>query len=329
MAARNVTFANFICKFGEKDLLDYAIEIVLPAFLDGTLRRRYGHTFYFLNDCQILTFDALDEPVVAISGRFIKDTYLKRTQIYQDGVGLVHDEDAIESAPSVFFVLVLNNHKLIYLPEASYPPDISSFQATILRFLREKHDSFIDAQYEELRRSEQRITKTRLREVHPAPTLQIVPLATEASIEDFVGRYDTLEMIEFRLLTPNQEIPGHEIWRGLAGLKQSIDSESTTVAHRNRGGLDKQSAVSQIHDAAAAGNQRVTMRGHDPEGNVLQGNNESFKVRIPITDLPDESAERSRMLWERFGELVARGYLKIDEAAEDTTKKMKNLVETL
>ena len=50
MRQHNAAFANFICRFGsEKVLLDYAEQIVLPAFTDDTMIRSFGkgRTYYF------------------------------------------------------------------------------------------------------------------------------------------------------------------------------------------------------------------------------------------------------------------------------------------
>jgi len=50
--------ANLICRFGEKKvLLDMLNEIVLPAFLDSMLRRRYEDTSYLFYDVKLVLLD--------------------------------------------------------------------------------------------------------------------------------------------------------------------------------------------------------------------------------------------------------------------------------
>jgi hypothetical protein len=44
MRQNQTVFANFLCKFGEKDMDDYLEEVVLPAFTDDALVRTYGDT---------------------------------------------------------------------------------------------------------------------------------------------------------------------------------------------------------------------------------------------------------------------------------------------
>jgi hypothetical protein len=119
---------------------------------------------------------------------------------------------------------------------------------------------------------------------------------------------------------------------GIQGLRASIESDRTTLSHRSprsRGGLDKPAAVTQIHDAAGAGNQIVKMKGHDAGGSVLRGNNESFKVQIPVADLPERPLDRALVLYEQFEELVAEGYLRLDRIADDVRAKVARIKEML
>jgi hypothetical protein len=81
--------------------------------------------------------------------------------------------------------------------------------------LHEKHKQFVEHEYDQLRQLNEKVTKKLLNEIHPRPVLNIVALATEASIEGFVRRYETL--LEFQLLRPNQELQGRALWQGFRG----------------------------------------------------------------------------------------------------------------
>jgi hypothetical protein len=112
-----VSFANFVCTFGpHKSLLDYDEEIVRPAFLDQTLVRQYGEaTEYFFYETKLIRLqsEVKSESEFGIAGHFIKDTILRRTQVFRPEGGLIHDEAEMQSAPSAFFLLLLSNHKLV------------------------------------------------------------------------------------------------------------------------------------------------------------------------------------------------------------------------
>ena len=122
----SVSFANVICRFGDKfHLLDLASEVVLPALIDSTLKREYSDTTYFFLKTVLAQIDGAtpqETPLLVVYGRLVKDTVLVSEQIYTPEHGLVTAVESIPSAPSSFFVFVLNDHKLIYLPEVAHAP---------------------------------------------------------------------------------------------------------------------------------------------------------------------------------------------------------------
>jgi hypothetical protein len=149
-SGHTVSFANFICKFGDdKNLLDVAESIVLPAFLDveNLQPRSYQDTKYFLFQTQLLNLGDEKNPMLAIAGRFVKDTTLRREQIFSPTLGLIKKTGKLDSSPSAIFVLLLNNHKLIYYPETAFAPTLSSFRSTAYSYIRQSQKIFVDAEY--------------------------------------------------------------------------------------------------------------------------------------------------------------------------------------
>lgn len=188
------SFANFVCRFGdEKVLLDYAEDIVIPAFVDNTLIRSFGRTHFFFYQAKLVILDDdTKRPVIGIAGRFIKNTQLTREQIFDPKKGLIHDEASMPSAPSAHFVLILNNHRLIYFPETAHAPDLNAFRATVLSFIRQKHQAFIDQMYQGHAAVHEKVAKTLLIADNPPPTLEVIPIAGYEAIESFVRRYGVL-----------------------------------------------------------------------------------------------------------------------------------------
>lgn len=148
VAKGTLEIANFTCKFGEhKNLMDYAEEIVIPAFLDINLKRAgIGHqpSYFFLDTKLVNVTDDDGKSVIAIAGRFIKDTLLVREQYFDTNKGLVSDEDEMRSSPSAIFVLTLDDHKLLYFGEKQHAPPIAQFGITARIFIRKKHKEYID-----------------------------------------------------------------------------------------------------------------------------------------------------------------------------------------
>lgn len=322
------SFANFICHFGEeKVLLDYALEIVLPAFMDDTLIRDYGRTHFFFYETELLTFEnGSDEPTVVVAGQFIKNTELRREQIFDPDKGIIKDDAAISSAPSAFFVLILNNHRLIYFPETAHAPDLTAFRATCERFLKDKHKAFIDTTYEDLKAKNEKVTKTLLREINPPPRLDVIPISGDEEIEKFVKRYAVLKKIEFRLADPNHEMDGGEIFDEIRDYLGPMNPTDTKLITSRSDGLDIEQALPRIKTAAETANQDVRLSGVDTNGNKLVGDNHSFKVGAPIENIPPTRRGLTERLLSVFGTLRDSGVIKTGTPTQSVRDKILKVV---
>lgn len=331
----SMEMGNLICRFGrEKVLLDMADEIVLPCFFDEKLVRSYSKTKYFFHEVSpILLNDGVSESVVGIAGRFIKDTTLEREQIFEKGKGLVRDVGSMRSSPSAMFLLILNNHRLIYVKETRDAPSKESFRSTLLSFLRDKHKVYIDAEYERLNavREEDpnagRVTKKDLNEKTPRPTLELIPLTSEDNIEEFVRKYSILKTIEISLSDRNDENDSDPFFEAMQKKKDAIGSTKTLVKHSNSKGLDKDKAISEIAEATEQGNQNVKLSGIDNEGDILRGNNENFQLRKPLEDLSSIPADAASDLYESFVGLVESGLVKIPETSQKTKAIVRSIAQ--
>ena len=255
MRQHNATFANFICRFGEeKVLLDYAKRIVIPAFTKDTYVRSYGkktHYHFYETELMNLAGDD-DDPIMVLAGRFVKQTELTRTQIFDDEKGLVQDEASLLSAPSAFFVLILNNHRLIYFPETPHAPDLNAFRVTAQQFLRQRHKEFIDRRYEKTRGDDDAPTKKSLYEAHPRPSVEVVPLTGKADIATFMRRFEKLKRINFRVVRPNDDIDAGEILGQVRELSDALGSTSTKVTASSGDGLDIDAAIEAVTEATGS-----------------------------------------------------------------------------
>jgi hypothetical protein len=298
-----ISFANVLCHFGERlVMLDLAREVIIPAITDGTLRRRYGQTQYFFHGTHLYGVSANGEngenvPVLAVYGRLVKDTVLTRTQVYAPDQGaLVQNTESIASAPSAFFVIILNNHKLIYLPETPYAPPVQAFGSTLQYFARLKHKDYIDALYNQLRTTEAPRSKQSLYIEIPPPRVEVMPLASRGSIAEFLSAFEKLKHLEFRIIDTNQELQMRETYQQLRAMKHAVRSQNTRLIHDSAEGLDKIEAIDQINAAAATGNQEVKLSGETPDGTKLSGDNHKLKLQIPSDDLPENPAQRAERM---------------------------------
>ncbi|KZY44804.1 hypothetical protein A3731_10390 [Roseovarius sp. HI0049] len=331
MRQHNATFANFICRFGDdKVLLHYAKRIVIPAFTKDTYVRSYGkktHYHFFETELMNLAKDG-ENPIMVLAGRFVKQTELTRTQIFDDAKGLVQDRASLLSAPSAFFVLILNNHRLIYFPETPHAPDLNAFRVTAQHFLRQRHKEFIDERYEKKRGDVEAPTKKSLYEAHPRPSVEVIPLTGKADIATFIRRFEKLKKINFRVVRPNDDIDAGEILGQVRDLSDALGSTSTKVTASSGDGLDIEATIEAVTEATGSGNQDVSVSGIDTNGNALSGNNEQFRLSTEIEDVPLKKASLVKRLVDRFTQLRSDGAI-VAPKAESNLTKVKNLTKLL
>lgn len=328
MKQHAASFANFICHFGDdKVLLDYALDIVLPSFLDDKMIRGYGRTHFFFYETEVFIFEnETDEPTVVVAGQFVKNTELRREQIFDPEKGIIKDDAAISSAPSAFFVLILNNHRLVYFPETAHAPDFTAFRATSEKFLKEKHRAFIDRTYEELNSQNQKVSKKRLREIHPLPRLEVIPVSGDEEIEHFVRRYEKLRKIEFRIVDPNHEFDGGEIFDEIRGFLGPMNPTDTKLTTSSNDGLDIDQALPRIKAATETANQDIKLSGLDTDGNELVGDNHSFKVSAPVDNIPPTRKGLAKKLVGVFNSLKENGIVKTGTPTQSVRDAILNIV---
>jgi hypothetical protein len=320
MKQHSAIFANFICRFNDKVLLDYAEQIVIPAFTKDTYIRSYGkRTHYHFYEVELLNMaeDGAD-PIIVLAGRFIKDTELTRTQIFDAREGLVQDEQSMRSAPSAFFVLILNNHRLIYFPETPHAPDLNAFKATAQNFLRKQHKEFVEGLYASTREDEQPPSKKSLYEANPAPHLEVIHLAGRSDIAHFLKRFETLKKINFRVVKPNDDINAGEILGQVRELSDALKSTNTKVTASSSEGLDIEAAIEAVTEASASGNQDVSVSGVDTNGNDLSGNNEKFKISAEIDNIPPTKKGLIGRLIGKFTQLSNAGSINAPSANQQS-----------
>lgn len=307
MPLDTMNVANVICRFGEKVLLDYAREIVLPAFFDDTLIRHYKGSDYFFYNVKYVELEEGSAPVLGIAGQLVRNTILEREQIF-DGATLIPDREYIESSPSSFFCFILNNHKLLFSAETSHAPSMNAFGATLGNFLKRKHAAYIEELAEQTGEPVARIKR-----MHQRPKVLVLPLASRESVKEFVHRFRKLQKVEIALLDTNDESHSREAFLALREMRTDIGAAKTALVHVQKEGLDHAHAISQIADAGETGNAVVSLRGLDADGNRLIGNNENFKISVPVSALPEDNEERGRHLYNVFSAAVEKGRIVIDK----------------
>jgi hypothetical protein len=333
MSRNQIEFANVLCHFGDnKVLLDYLNEIILPAFTDDTLLRQRGRdtpTVYHFYEVRVGVIDKTQSPpLIGVSGQLVKDVKLIRTQIYDPGKGLVEDHSSMASSPSSYFLFLINNHQLVYLPKTPHAPSLSEFSSTFSSFVKKKHSAFINGLYDTASSGDERVTKRSLYEQHPVPSVEIVPLATAESVANFIARFFLLKVIQFRFLKPNPTINAEDAFKDVQGILAELHAKSGQLVTRSDTGLDKTAAIRVVGQAAAAGTNDIRLQGNAPDGATLSGSNDDFKIRVPVETMPPTQQGVVRRLLEAFKATVS--HIVPQEAVTDQRQaKLTDLAKNL
>ena len=168
-----------------------------------------------------------------------------------------------------------------------------------------------------------------MKKKYPKPRITALPLSSKDSIDKFVKSFQLLKRVEFRLIRPNQEIDRKRVWRDIRNVSSELGSNTTTLIQENSDGLSKSEAVKQVHDAGATGNQIVKLIGKDENGNVIRGNNESFKLSVPLTEVPNEDVLLASKLFSTFSTLVNKGTIQLDTPGATVKSILKKLVDLI
>jgi hypothetical protein len=336
---KRIEFGNYTLKFGSKDvLLDHFDNIVFPSFLEMKYIRKLKDKgdYFFLDTKLIILNDDINEPIVGISGRIVKNTMLHRDQIFSNG-DLVDDEKYLETAPSSSFLLILNNHRLLFCREMAGAPTLQNFQSTSDCFLKLSYLDYINKVHDDSKKamksnSDNKITtKTSLKALIPKPFLRITPLADKQNLDEFVGRFKQIDTLSIKLLPTNrEEINNDDFWAELGRKRDVMNSNSTRVEFSNpKEGLDDESVLNQARSATSLGNSEVKLKGTDEQGDTIKGNNEDFSLTVELDDLPRDAVAAAKLKYKQFKSLVASGVISLPLVAVEVTNKVLDIYNRL
>jgi hypothetical protein len=323
---KKMNLSNFTCKFGSNMvMLDLFHEVILPAFI-GDHVRKFSDASYFFIDVNLRNWQ---DQEMAIIGRIVKNTTLTREQIFTAGK-IVEDHAEIDSAPTSVFVLLLSNHKLLYVRENSGSPSVSTFVSTISLFIGTAYKNWIREIYDE-RNSSGKITWKDLQKEFPPPSLEVTPIATESSVSAYVEKFKTINAVEIRLIETNHELDNLPIFGEMREIKEKISADDISLKSHKSGdvGLNKAGVAKLVSTPAQEGNSKITIRGKGLGGDSLVANNDSFNVSVPIPGLKKGITAAADMLKEKLESQISLGIINVKKGGEISMQKLANIISSI
>jgi hypothetical protein len=321
--AFHLSFANLTCWFGERFVLvDLAKEVIYPAFFDEAYRRVYGPTAYFFRDVGMaaIEIDGVERPQLTIYGRLIKDTVVTRTQVYSPDIGLVSDIASMPSAPSAFFALDIDNHKLMYLPETSGAPTVNQFALTLQSFARKRLASYIRELSKASKTTDEPKSIAELMLDYPEPIVEATHLSGDSNVDSFVERFSKIVRVDFQLRNTNAEFNRAEDFRRIREMKDDVLADRTTLVHENKAGLKKVAVIEEVKVAAAGGNQTIHLKGLGEDGAALTGSNDDLKLEISFPNPPENRFQRAVEMVRSYFKQVNASHLRPDVGTPNIEK---------
>lgn len=312
--------ANFVCRFNQHKLMDMFQEIVLPAFtIENNWKVKRGNLFF--QSVQLVQLPNQNEKTLAIIGRFIRDTKLTSTQIYDyESKELVPQKDSIQTSPSALFVLILNNHRLIYLKETPHAPTLEMFKETCKTFLRRQTRLYAESLLDDARKE--------FISTYGLPDIDVTPLNTKESLEDFLKEYKTIHSIKITLKKRNDELQFRDdLIRKAQQKTDYMKSSTTTLSFSNKkDGLDFDQTKEQLVEATEQGNQGILIEGVNSFGDHLKGNNDKFKVTKYISGIDlNNIVSSASALYKSFTKLTQKREIIVPPTEVSVKNKIENI----
>lgn len=318
---KKLEFGNYTLKFGNMVLLDLFNEIVFPSFKNRDYVRKHGETEYVFTQIKLkrLLISAQENigpslPVYAIIGRIVKKAKIKREQILIEGE-IKSDPKELDTAPSSIFMLMLNDHRLIFCREMAGAPTLDEFMNTSQAFLMNRYNSYINYQLNKNKKQRKKrpsinkLTKKDLQQKIPSPKLRITPLTDPRTLESFIFLFSKIKRLNVKLLpTNNEDLSMDSFWQQLQNEKEESNSEDLSLTYvNNNEGLNTASVLQKTVSATQMANSKVKIIGEDTNGDKLAGNNDTFSLVSEEPTLPTDIDDAAIVSFEKYKNLRDEG----------------------
>jgi hypothetical protein len=315
MAKKRLEFANFVCRFGnDMVLVDQLQEVIIPAFF-GDFEHKTAKTRVFLHDVSMIEHSA-DRHIIA--GRIVKDTILEREKLYDEESKTLKDSaKTLRSSPTSFFALIVETHRLIFVPEHRGAPTLKAFESTMRRFIL---DAFI-SHYGGTRRGKAKAKEISKRST--SPELEIVPMMSTGSLVAFLDRFDLIQHLSIRVAQVNNEFDNSELIEDVRKSHHRMQSKETELKYKNTSDGLVRDEVSAELEAVGKGTGYVNVIGRDSSGRRIEGNNEHFGIKTEVDAIPDDIVTATDRVLVEFDKLLEAGAIDPGHSTPSIKTKVK------
>ena len=337
MNKKRMEVANLTCRsiLGDKELLDVFVDYFLPAMQKQEVpgSRNSETLFYKFIDLNVTKI----ENELVLYGRFIKCLNIEREQIL-DGDKLIPSFESMDSAPSSFFVLILCNHKLLWIKETSRAPLLKDFRAALSKMLKKERfnliNNYVESQTLNLfldKNNMQNIERKAYAE-YPELELSVTPLGNDVQIRERLSRFKNIYNITIKALKRNNEL-GSDF--SMLAQKMSETQEKmaaknvTTQIHGDTKNPLKKEAATELIQSVSDGNYEYKIEGIDEKSNKITETSESLSLSMIINYIKDDIPKNLKNIIQKYIETVNDYNGRLPKQNLDVSLKLKNIEKEL
>ncbi len=259
-----------------------------------------------------------------MAGRLVKDTILELEKLYDaKSKTLKNSAESLRSSPTSFFALVVETHRLIFVPEHRGSPTLKAFESVMRRFLLE---AFI-AHYGKV--PDKKLSAEGPSKQTPSPELEIVPMMSTGSLVAFLDRFELIQNLTIRVAEVNNEFDNSELIKDLRESHRRMQSKQTELKYKNTSDGLVRDEVSAELEAVGKGTGHVNVIGRDSSGRRIEGNNDHFGVKSEVDEIPDEIISATDVVMREFDNLIQTGAIDRGHSTAKNRAKVKIAFESM
>lgn len=273
--------ANFTCTFkveGKTEpMLKYFEKIIYPAFNCKNLIRstNKGLTRFHLTDVHLINFGQ----TIALIGKHVKRTIVTLSPDFNENQGFFGDEEKKPSAPYSTFIILLDNHRIIYYRNKPGAPTLQNFQSTsrkiineyvvqkrkeLKKELKENKNIYNNKKYKYIEEFSNEV----LLKKYPLANLNIVPIESKMLVEEAFKNIHKISNVRFKFFIPNNEaVDYNNFFASCTKIVKETGSKSMTQ------NLSSPEKVDVIENAIKTSGGKT-----DYKINAINENKESFTI---------------------------------------------------
>ncbi|WP_300453038.1 hypothetical protein [Fusobacterium sp.] len=272
---KEIQLANFNCTFGTVEenaspMLKYFTEIIYPAF---KRKKKYRKTFFF----EDIKLGENKKIGYYLYGKIIKDTTLEITSRYDwENNTLVDTDEKYRSSPFSEFILMLNNHRLLFIPGSKGHPRLSSLK-TLLKYNIERVIK---------EHNKKSLPEEELPEIY---SFDIIEIPKKTDVFKQIEMFEEIKSFSLEFIKLNPE-PLSGILQNIDSIRERCGSNSSKYTMKNP--TEKKVIAEIIQESNGLASFSMEARKKD-ESEVREYKNDNFKVTRELIFPEHETLENN------------------------------------